>query len=159
MALRLPRHEIEAFDAARPTAPTATPTPNEPPANSVEIKQDELAARIAGCNLAFRALETDLDEKGEWTATRLEPLFERLRVLVVRRHDLQLFCEVLPTDQRSSVGQLASANGVVSQLAARVYEVRGRTSAAEFKGTDAERQAELRRLEALSRRLAEVAGK
>ena len=132
---------------------------DQSPASAVEIKQDELAARIRGCNLACRALEAELDEKGVWTAARLEPLVERLQILVVRRNDLDLFCQLVPKEQRSSIEALAPAKGVVSPVAAGIVAARSRASGPEFKGTEAERQSELRRLEELSRRLAALAAK
>lgn len=128
------------------------------PVEKVEIQTDELAARIGGCNLAFRALETDLIEKGEWDAARLEPFADRLKWLVTRRNDLQLFREVISDVQRASVDPLASPKGVVSPLAARIVEARRRASGSDFHGTESERQAELQRLDELSRLLAELAG-
>jgi hypothetical protein len=143
----LPRAELAAAadDAARP--------------EKVEIQPDELAARIGGCNLAFRALETELNEKSDWTAARLEPLADRLKLLVTRRNDLHLFREAISEQQRSSIDPLASPKAVVSPLAERIVEARGRATGSAFHGTEAERQAELQRLDELSRRLAELAGK
>ena len=78
-------------------------------AGTVEIKADELSASISGSNLAFRAIEAELNEKGVWTAARLEPLAEQLKILVIRRHDLHLFREAVPEDKRASIERLASA--------------------------------------------------
>ncbi len=125
----------------------------------VEIRLDELAARINGCNLAFRAMEMDLDERGPWTAARLTPLVERLDVLALRRHDLELFRQAVPEKERALLAPLPDLKGVISQFAARIVEVRSQVSGSSFKGTDSERQAELRRLDDLSRRLAEAAAK
>jgi len=147
---------------ATETAPAISdrsPASGPSPADAVEIKPDELAARIRGCNLAFRALEAEVDETDVWTAARLEPLVERLQILVVRRNDLDLFCQLVPKEQRSSIEALAPAKGVVSPVAAGIVAARSRAAGAEFKGTEAERQGELRRLEELSRRLAALAGK
>jgi len=124
----------------------------------VEVNVEELAARIAGSNLGFRTLESDLDEKGTWDAARLEPLAERLRILVLRHADLSLFRSLAAADQRSSVGRLESPQTAISDLGARISEARKLASGEEFKGTQSERRAELDRLEALSRRLAEVGG-
>ncbi len=103
-------------------------------------------------------MEADLDEEANWTAARLDPFAQRLSALAVRRHDLSLFREAVPESARSSLPQLAMLNSAVSQLGARVFEVRSRVSSATFGGTDEDRQAELRHLERLSRRLAEAAG-
>ena len=77
----------------------------------VEILADELSARIGGCNLAFRELEADLNEKGDWTAARLEPLADRLKLLVTRRGDLQLYRDAITDEQRATVDALASPKG------------------------------------------------
>ena len=125
----------------------------------MEIEQEELAARIRGCNLTLSAMEVELQEKGAWTAARLEPLARRLQVVALRRHDLELFRGLLPPQQRSGMETLASTKSAVSSLAAQIVEARNRASASGFRGSEAERQRELGRLNALSRRLAMVAGK
>ena len=134
------------------------PAPGKPVA-PMRVNADELDARIGGCNMAFRELESDLDEKGTWDAARIGPLVEKLKILVVRRGDLELYREMLSAAERSHIDKLESPKSSVSQLGARIFEARRRTSAPEFKGTEEERQKELDRLEALSRRLVEVTGK
>lgn len=126
----------------------------ELPPDSVEIKVDELAARIGGCNMAFRALEMELDEKGPWTAARLDPLVERLEMLAIRRSDLDMFREAVPEEKRASLDPLPTLKGVVSQVATRIVEARKLASGSHFNGTDSERKAELELLDGLSRRLA-----
>ncbi len=159
-AVKLPGQEPVKSLSFRPAAAeTTTIASGESSPGRVEIEQDELAARIRGCNLAFRALEVELEEAGEWTAARLEPLVKRLDILVLRRHDLELFRGVVPPEQRSSMETLASAKGAVSPLAAHIVEARNRASGSGFRGNEAERQRELGRLEELSRRLAALAGK
>ena len=127
--------------------------------DSVKVNVDELDARIAGCNLAIREFETQLDEKGAWNAARLEPLAERLKVLVERHGDLGLFRDVATKEQRSAVTELEGAKSAISQLGVRVVEARKLADSPEFTGSDAERKAELDRLEAISRRLVELSGK
>ncbi len=143
--------------SVKPVAP-AEPT-GKLPAGSVRVNADELVVRIAGCNMSFRALESELDEKGTWDAARLEPLVNRLKILVIRRGDLDLFRELLPADKRSTVAKLERSKLAVSQLGARIFEARRAASSGEFKGTAAARRVELGRLEMLSRRLAEAAAK
>ena len=146
-----------------PPSPKKLVAPAEPtgklPAGSVRVNVDELAVRIAGCNMAFRALEVELDEKGTWNAARLEPLVNRLKILVVRRGDLDLFRALLPVDKRSTVAKLEKPKSAMSQLGARIFEARRAATSPEFKGTAAARRVELGRLEMLSRRLAEAAAK
>ncbi len=159
-AIEKPKPEVKQPPAKEELPATAAKAATgESSAGSVEIKQDELSVRISGCNLALRALEAELDEKGDWTPARLEPLVDRLKILVIRHNDLHLFREAVPAEKRSSIEPLASAQSVISQLAARIFEARGRTAGPDFTGKDSERQTELRRLQELSRRLAELAGK
>jgi hypothetical protein len=134
----------------------ASETPEEGP---IEVQVDELAARIAGCNLAIRALEADLGENGQWTAARLETLFDRLKILVLRQHDLELFRQTVSKEQMESVGSLMPSKRMISEFAAKIVAVREQVSSPKFAGGDSERQVELRHLEELSRRLAELAQK
>ena len=152
-------HSVVSPDVLREIASADAPPSPDSPIEPVAVKVDELSARIAGCNMALRTLEIDLDEKSDWNAARLEPLIERLEILVLRRYDLNLFREALSEPQRSAVDPLSSTKGVVAQMAARIVMARDRASSSKFDGTAADRQAELARLEELSRRLAELAGK
>lgn len=132
---------------------------DEPPAGSVQVNVAGLAARIAGCNLAFRTVEAELDEKGDWNAQRLGPMLDRVNLLTICRNDLNLFREIVPEEQRISLKRLESPKSLIAQLGGRIFEARSRANGPNFKGSDAERQAELQRLEELSRRLAELASK
>ncbi len=127
--------------------------------DSVHVNVGELDARIAGSNLALREFEAGLDEKGEWNAARLEPLVERLKILTVRRNDLHLIRELAPKENRDAIAPLESPKSAISQLSVRVVEARESANGPKFSGGDAQRQAELSRLEKISRRIAELAGK
>ena len=81
-----------------------------------------------------------MEERDAWTAARLEPLLARLEILVLRRHDLELFRDVVPQQERSSLDPMASAKGAVSSLAAHIVAGRGRASGSGFRGSEAERQ-------------------
>ena len=78
---------------------------------------EELAARIAGSNLAFREMEAALDEKGVWHAARLRPLVERAEILVLRRGDLQLLRNLVPEPDRKSLVRLESPKAAIAELA------------------------------------------
>lgn len=132
---------------------------DELPAGSVRVDVAGLATRIAGCNLALRTVEAELDEKGPWNALRLGPMLDRIKILTIRRNDLNLFREAVSEEQRASLKRLESPKGLISQFAARIFEARTHATGPDFKGSDAKRQAELQRLEELSRGLAELAGK
>jgi hypothetical protein len=129
------------------------------PAGSVKVNVDELETRIAACNLALRELESELAEKIAWNAAKLEPLADRLKTLVARRNDLSLFRDAVPKKEQSGVTALEPPKSAISQLSAHVVEARNRANDPKFTGDDVERQAELTRLEAISRRVAEMAGK
>ncbi len=158
-AVEVRREITVAHPAPQSPAESGDALSEETAHQPVEVRLDELAARIGGYNLAIRALEIDLDENGDWTAQRLEPLVRRLTVLAVRRHDLDLFREAVPAEQRSSLAQLSPAKSAVSQFATRIFEARSRATDVNFTGADQDREIELQRLDDLSRRLAEAAGK
>jgi hypothetical protein len=129
------------------------------PSGSVTVNVEELEARIAAGNLALRELEAELCEKGVWNAAKLEPLVDRLKVLVVRHNDLGLVREAAPKEQRAGITQPEAPKSAISQLSARVVEARNRANDPQLTSHDVERRAELTRLEAISHRLAELAGK
>ena len=156
-AKRMPLESPMESQVAPPSSSSSAVTIRKLPPGSVTVNADELAARIAGCNMGFRALEAELDEEGTWNARRIEPLVGRFAILLLRRNDLALYRELLPAHQRSNAGTLESPESAMSLLGSRIFEARRRASSPEFEGTEAERQAELARLEALSRRLAEAA--
>jgi hypothetical protein len=126
--------------------------------DAVKVNVEELETRIAAYNLAFRELEADWVEKGEWNAGKLEPLVDRLKGLMARQHDLGLIRDVVPKEQRAGITQLEVAKSAISEISARVVDARNRANDPKF-GNETERQAELTRLEAVSRRLAELAEK
>ncbi len=128
-------------------------------ATVVKVNVEELESQIAASNLALRELEADLTEKTAWTAAKLEPLADRLKTLVVRQNDLGLFRDALPKERQAEVTKLETPRSAISQLSARVVEARNRANDSQFSGDDVERRAELARLDAVSHRLAELAGK
>lgn len=136
------------------TGQALDPASDQPPPR---VNLDDLAARIAGTNLALRALEAELDEDRHWNARRLGPLVDRLGILVLRRDDLAKFRGLISPKEQARVGRLASPQGAISLLAARIFEARSRAAGPDFIGTEAQRRAELRELDALSRLLAHIA--
>ena len=133
----------------------------EPPTQttSVSVNVEELAARIAGVNLAIRALEAELDRRGPWNSIRLQPLIDQLGRLMNQRNDLTLFHQILAEEQRTSVGRLDSPETLISQVGARIFEARNRVGRSDFEGSESQRHAELRQLDELSRKLALVASR
>ncbi|MBN2473805.1 MAG: hypothetical protein JXB62_04315 [Pirellulales bacterium] len=138
-----------AVQVTEPAAQVAEP--------AVQVNVRELAAHIAGANLAFRALEAELDRPQQWTARQLGPLVDRLKNLVIRKNDLATFRELITDRQLAAAGRLESPRAAISLLAAKIYEARSRAAGPEFSGTEAARRAELRHLDELSRELARLA--
>jgi len=143
----------------RPAASQVTrPSPQPPPARPPHrVNLAELAARIAGTNLALQAIEGELEEDRAWDARRLGPLADRLGILVMRKNDLAVFYKLVSPRERARVGRLDSPQRAISRLAARIFEARTRASGPDFIGSQSERQAELRELDELSAQLAEMA--
>jgi hypothetical protein len=131
----------------------------KPQSNAVTVNVDELEARIAACNLSLRELEASLSENGDWDASKLEPLLDRLKDLVVSHNDLGLYRSLIAKQQRSGLPALEPLKSAIAQLSAKVVEARAHANDPKFTTDDVERQAELTRLDAISHRLAELAGK
>jgi len=159
MGTAKPQAAIVAKPQTVKTTDTAAAPTDKLPPGSVKVNVEELEARIAASNLALRELEAELGEKGVWNAAKLEPLVERLKVLVVRHNDLGLFRDAAPKEQQADMTKLEAPKSAISQLSARVVEARSRANDPQFVGDDVERRAELARLEAISHHLAELAGK
>ncbi len=142
-----------------PTDPRTAPTQfaEGVDASSGAVNIDELMARIAGNNLALRALEAALDDSRAWDARRLGPLVERLKGVVARDKDLMLIRDLLPQRQQSLIGGLESPQAAVAQLATRIFEARTRAAGSAFRGGSLRRRLELQTLDVLSRELAETA--
>jgi hypothetical protein len=150
---------VEKTAVAKPQAAKKRTKAAKPQAAAVKIDVEELETRIAAANLELRELEADLAEKTTWTAAKLDPLFDRLKTLVVGYEDLGLFRDVLPKKQQAEVTTLEAPKAAIAQLSARVVEARKRANDPKFVGDEVERRAELTRLETISHRLAELAGK
>lgn len=160
------RRAVEPAAAmSRPLPAVTPPAASQPPISQepklrvgrVEVNVGELTARIAGANLALRALESELDEEPrQWDARRLAPLVRRLRILIVQSNDLAIVRDLLSGRRRELVGRRESPQGAISQLAAGIYRARTHVLGPDFSGTPAQQQAELQRLDTLSRELAEL---
>jgi len=135
--------------------------PEVPAEFVVEVDVADLAARILGVNSALRTLEAELEDSAlapeECNAARLTEITDRLESLLRQRRDLAAYRQVVPSWRQFLVPQLASAERIFSLLGRRIFEARRHTAGPEFRGTEAMRRLELRRLEELSRRLARLA--
>jgi hypothetical protein len=148
----------ECVVAAASAVPHRVQMPPQPAAPSqVRVNTEELTAQIAGSNLALRTLEADLDEKRAWDAPHLEAIVHRLDVVITKNRDLTLFRDLISPAEQALVGRIASPRAAITQLAARITEVRRRVEASDGAGSPSQRQAELQRLDALSVRLRKLA--
>ena len=134
-----------------PKVPSVSP---KPPAIAVNV--GELSARVAGTNFALRTLEAELDDRVDLTAEELVPLVDRLVKIVTRRNDLVLYMGVISSQQRSTAGRLQSPRTVILQLQSRIDSARTDAAGPQFSGSVGDRQAVLRGLDELSRRLGEL---
>ena len=121
-----------------------------------EVNLIELAARIAGTNMALRGVEAQLSKTRKWDATQLTTIVAALKQLCDRRDDLTLFRNLLPESKRRLVGQLESARAAISQCSARMSETRFRIDSRIFDSRPKQREEELKRLDELSRQLAKL---
>jgi hypothetical protein len=138
--------------AAEPKLPVA-----EAEKPGVQVNVEELAVRIAGNNLALRGLEAELNENRTWSADQLENVLSRLDILVLRQKDLTLFRDLVSAAEQARAGRTESPRHVISQLAARIVEVRNRLTAGEATIAEELRRAQLEHLDQLSQRLAALA--
>ena len=113
----------------------------------MQVNTEELTAQIAGSNLTLRTLEAELDEKHAWNAERLETIVHQLGAVVVKNRDLALFRDLITPAEQALVGPITSPRTAISQVTARIAEARRRVQKGDFAGTEAQRQAELQRLD------------
>ena len=121
-----------------------------------EINLIELAAQIAGTNMALRGVESQLSKSKTWDAAQLESMVKMLKQLSARRTDLTLFRDLLSESDRRLVGELDSTRPAISECSARISETRSRTEGKYFRGKPENRETELDKLEELSRELAKL---
>ena len=104
----------------------------------------------------MQALEAELNEDRPWNAERLTPLVFKFSLLAMRRNDCLLFRELIPEQERASVGEVESPEPVATQLKQCIVQARARANGPEFSGTQTERSLELQLLEELSGAVAEL---
>ncbi len=122
-------------------------------APAVRVNTEELTAQIAGNNLSLRNLEAELDEKQPWDAVRLEAVVARLDTLVVKHQDLLLFRDLTTPAEQVLLGSIRSPQQALAALKEQVAAACRRARGSDFTDTETQRQAELRRLDALATRL------
>ncbi len=144
-------------EPGRSVASSGEPAEARPRQPAVQVNVAELRSRIAGTNMALRALESELYEPRRWSADQLAPQIARLHALIVRVEDMRLFREMVPEPTRHLIDGAESPRPAITLLADRIAEVRQRVVAGAFSGTEAARRAELAKLDELSRRLVEMA--
>ncbi len=137
-------------------SPLALPKNPVDKAPDGEVNLIELAARIAGTNMALRGVESQLSKSREWDSTQLTSMVTALKQLSGRRHDLALFRNLLPEKDRRLVGKLESPRAAISQCGTRLSETRDRVKSSSYRDRPKERKEELKKLDELSRELAKL---
>ena len=123
----------------------------------IQVNVPQLAARVAANSLNLRTLEAELDDDSRpWSRTSIENSLRRLRLLVEEQRHLRQFLELVPERNRSSVGEFESLVPAAAQLARRINEAQRSAAGDGFRGSAAERQAELDHLDRLSQSLEEL---
>ena len=120
-----------------------------------EVNLIELAARIAGTNMAFRSIENQLKETHKWDAKQLDSMVTSIKQMCDRRNDLTLFRNLLDESDRGLVGELDSPREAISQCSARIAEVQKQLESRTSRRSK-HREEELQRLDAQSRELAKL---
>ncbi|MBN2579832.1 MAG: hypothetical protein JXB10_12665 [Pirellulales bacterium] len=118
---------------------------------TVEVNRDELLARIKGRNMTLRSIEAELGEPKAGNIEQLEEMMERLAQVVRQGRDLQLVRDLLSVEELRGMDDLESPRTAIALMGRRIYEIRSALAG------ESGRNAEQKRLDALSRRLAELA--
>jgi len=141
--------------------PSSPPSPSSASSSSgqtasARVNLRELTVQIAGNNLAIEKLAAELESKPLCSAGELEVLIERTTILLARRDDLKLYWDALSAEEQQQVGRLNSGSEVVSLLGAQIARARVRVRHSEYPGGQAAREADAKRLDALSRQLSDL---
>lgn len=130
------------------------PVDAEPFFEKARVNTEELAARIAGHNLALSALvERSRQSKG-WSLEEAAAAVGELEDLAVGREDLAVYRGLLSEPERQGCGTLNAADDAVAAVAAQVARLREALARAEASSSTRD---QLQKLDALSRRLAALA--
>ncbi|MFW6124700.1 MAG: hypothetical protein ACOC46_01020, partial [Pirellulales bacterium] len=116
-----PRSVVSALARLQPPVleePLVEPT--------VAVNREELGTRIAGTNLALRALEAEMDRRAAWPLGQVAAFTGRLKALAVRVHDLRLFLDLIDESDRRLMEPLQSPLPVVGQLQRQIVGARRR---------------------------------
>jgi hypothetical protein len=156
-----PEVPADTQPAEPPVAPQSPPMTDHPPTTNkrhLQISLVELSARLAGYNRGVQTIESKLSESRACAAGDLAPLVRDLADLARRGRDLSLYRDYLVTDsERETLPTLAALTDALALLGDRIFAARQTANGAGFAGSEADRQAELNRLDVLSRQLAEIA--
>jgi hypothetical protein len=130
-------------------APAAEPPNAGRPVAAVRLNIDEIAARVAGFNLALAALEQQLDQDGLVSHRRLAPLIDQLADLATRHGDIRPYYQYLSEGEARRLGELRSCVPAIRLSAAKVHATQRASHDAPPQQRD--------EIDRLSRRLAEIA--
>jgi hypothetical protein len=117
----------------------------------------ELGARIAGYNLALTDLVSRLHDRQPWNAGQLDAAVDTLSDLAALREDLQLYWNLLPSDAHARLRPVQPLGPAIALVGAKTSAARVLLEQAASDDRAAGAPAERRRLDHVSRRLAELA--
>lgn len=143
-----------------PKPPVVTNVPKTAPARRASTTQptfdtQELTARISGYNIELATFIASMHHETEWTAKELVYAMDSLTDLAQSRADLELYWRLLPSERQVHMPKAEQLEGAIALLAAKTAQ-RRRILEQSPQG-DRQAEAELRRLDAVSERLAKLA--
>lgn len=121
-----------------------------------EVNLIELAARIAGNNMALSGIEDRLAESQKWDAKKLTAAIASLKKVCDRRNDLTLFRNLLPKSDRGLVGKLESPRAAISQCSELIADARAKAAKRFSRVRPKRREEELKKFDVLSGKLAKM---
>jgi len=125
------------------------------PQSPVDV--EELRVRIEGYNLALVDLLANLQGQEPWWPNQLEALIEAMDDLDAVRADLMLYWNVLPAATRSTLKSIEPLDPVIALAASKTAAARKRFEQPAASRRSDDQVLQLRRLDRVSRRLAELA--
>lgn len=161
---RKPVEVAQAPVIPAPAVPAAAPQGNAAAnegvlrndSGTVRIDLSELAARVAGYNLALGSLAERLDDGKLWETDQLNPALDELSDLNRRGSDLKLYWYLVPPKERIGLGEIDSPDAVLALLGSKIFASRNKLLNNVYEGTVEEKQARLTELDKLSQRLARL---
>jgi hypothetical protein len=140
--------------AAKPGPSTSAKTAST---TGPRVNLAELGARIAGYNLALTDLVSRLHDRQPWNAGQLDTAVDTLSDLAALHEDIELYWNLLPSDARERLRPVQPLGPAIALVGAKTSAARVLLEQAASDDPAAGAPTERRRLDHVSRRLAELA--